>query len=133
MASFFVKVQLRRDVFFNQRLIKPDAVFRQDASVFGGVPKETGGRLLRYLFFIGQFHDQFRRRVLADQVPLGAAMREVFSKGNHRIAKNSKVRSVGDLGGRVGSFLFSIVEMSGCRRSQMAASRKTKDPNLVGL
>src|ERR1700735_3623389 len=94
VTTMFIQMKFSRDMMFQQRLIKKNAVSGRNALVVTGLDEETGGRGIRNLPFGGNFPQRGERRMFPDQLFTGAAMTHArIHTSDYRIAKDEEIRS----------------------------------------
>src|SRR5437773_3791705 len=92
MTGQLVDVKIERHMVLAEHGGKHHGILDRDALVLIGVPDKTWWSLRSHLQFIGKQLDELGGRVFAQQIIFRALMSE-FAHCNHRIAKNSQIRT----------------------------------------
>jgi len=126
----FGNVQFHRHFRAGHRGGKVQTVLHRHRLVISGVPDETRRRVAGDLQFVGKQEDEFRRRIRAEQILLGTAVRAGLHRDD-RITQDAEVRPrTHALNGIRGIFIARI-KMREQRGRQMAARRRTHDADAV--
>ena len=126
-------VHFGRHLRLAQRHVEPNAVFGDDARVGVGVEEERRRCLRRDVQLVRHQLDQFRIRVLAEQVADRPGMGHAGFEGDHRIAEDEEVGPAAGAIDRVGRRGVAGVEScaGGCR--EVSSGREAHQPDAGGV
>ena len=133
MRAVLEDVHLGRHLRLAQRQVEADAVLGHDAGVGVGMKEERWRGLGGDVQLVRHQLDQFRIRLLAEQVAHRAGMRDAGLEGDHRIAEDQEVGPAAGAVDRVGCRRRCRVETRAGGRREVSAGREAHQADPIGV